>query len=57
MMAAPVVQGGVTRNALTALTEQLGMSDYGELAGILKNTIMNIPKKPMKMEKFSLKCL
>ena len=30
----------VNRNALSALTEQLGMSSYGELYGILKNTIM-----------------
>lgn len=55
MMAAPKVQGGVTRNALTALTEQLGMSDYGELAGILKNTIM--PKaSDEEMAAFALVC-
>ena len=38
---APVAAGGAAgRNALTALTEQLGMSDTGETYGILKNTIM-----------------
>lgn len=38
---APVAAGGAAgRNALTALTEQLGMSDTGETYAILKNTIM-----------------
>lgn len=42
MLAAAAVQGqGVFhRNALSALTEQLGMADYNELAGILRNTLM-----------------
>lgn len=56
MLAAPVAQGGLhKRNALTALTEQLGMTDYGELAGILKNTIM--PKaSDEEMAAFALVC-
>ena len=57
MMAAPAVQGqGVFhRNALSALTEQLGMTDYNELAGILKNTIM--PKSSdEEMAAFALVC-
>ncbi|MGN0875526.1 MAG: RecT family recombinase [Akkermansia sp.] len=38
---APVAAGGAAgRNALTALTEQLGMSDTAETYAILKNTIM-----------------
>ena len=38
---APVAAGGAAgRNALSALTEQLGMSDTGETYAILKNTIM-----------------
>ncbi len=57
MVAAPAVQGqGVFhRNALSALTEQLGMTDYNELAGILKNTIM--PKSSdEEMAAFALVC-
>lgn len=57
MLAAPAVQGqGVFhRNALSALTEQLGMTDYNELAGILKNTIM--PKaSDEEMAAFALVC-
>lgn len=57
MLAAPAVQGqGVFhRNALSALTEQLGMTDYNELAGILKNTIM--PKSSdEEMAAFALVC-
>lgn len=45
----------VQRNALSALTEQLGMTDFGELAGILKNTIM--PKaSDEEMAAFALVC-
>lgn len=45
----------VQRNALSALTEQLGMTDYEELYGILKNTIM--PKATNEeMAAFALVC-
>ena len=45
----------VQRNALSALTEQLGMTDYEELYGILKNTIM--PKASNEeMAAFALVC-
>lgn len=45
----------VQRNALSALTEQLGMTDYNELAGILANTIM--PKASnAEMAAFALVC-
>lgn len=57
MLDAPAAQGqGVFhRNALSALTEQLGMTDYNELAGILKNTIM--PKSSdEEMAAFALVC-
>lgn len=56
MLAAPPAQVPLhKRNALTALTEQLGMTDYGELAGILKNTIM--PKaSDEEMAAFALVC-
>ncbi len=56
MLAAPGAQVALhKRNALTALTEQLGMTDYGELAGILKNTIM--PKaSDEEMAAFALVC-
>lgn len=55
MLAAPVAGQVVQRNALSALTEQLGMTDYGELAGILKNTIM--PKaSDEEMAAFALVC-
>lgn len=44
-----------TRNALSALTEQLGMTDFGELANILKQTIM--PKaSDAELGAFSLVC-
>ena len=55
MLAAPVQGQGFTRNALSALTEQLGMTDFNELAGILKNTIM--PKATdEEMAAFALVC-
>ena len=56
MLAAPVQgQGVFHRNALSALTEQLGMSDFTELAGILKRTIM--PKATdEEMAAFALVC-
>lgn len=55
MLAAPVAGQVVQRNALSALTEQLGMTDFGELAGILKNTIM--PKaSDEEMAAFALVC-
>ena len=45
----------VQRNALSALTEQLGMTDYEELYSILKNTIM--PKASNEeMAAFALVC-
>lgn len=45
----------VQRNALSALTEQLGITDYEELYGILKNTIM--PKATNEeMAAFALVC-
>lgn len=44
-----------TRNALSALTEQLGMTDFCELASILKQTIM--PKaSDAELGAFSLVC-
>lgn len=55
MLAAPVQGQGFRRNALSALTEQLGMTDFSELAGILKNTIM--PKaSDEEMAAFALVC-
>lgn len=47
-------QNAPTRNALSALTEQLGLVDSGELYGIICNTIMPGNAKPEEVAAFCM---